>query len=139
MAFFDESNIVNSKKFDGNTKACIQKSGRLGFTREAATLLKLDVERRMLVSAMDNGDLAVVIVDADDERGFKIQAASGYFYVKMKNYFDSQEIDYVDKRVTYSISMTMEEFNGSTVFKFKREISQRTVNAKDDIANEIDE
>lgn len=136
MAFFDEARIVDSSRFDGNTKSCIQKSGRLGFTREGAALLDLSKEKRMLVSGMDNGDIGVVIVDADDPRGFRIQAAGEYYYVKMKNYFDSLGIDYVTNRVMFSISMTTEEYQGHPVFKFKREIAIRKATDKDDIPDD---
>ena len=37
----------------------------------------------------------------------------------MKNFFDSQSIDYIERRVSYDISETPESYQGKSVYKFK--------------------
>jgi hypothetical protein len=125
MALFDENAIVDAQRYAVNAKACIQKNGRLGFTREGAELLNLSPETKILFSVNVNGDLAAIVCDEDEQRGFRVQKAGGYFYIRMKNFFDSLDVDYEGKRVAYDISETAELYQGKRVFKFKRGIYER--------------
>ena len=125
MGLFDESMVVDAQKYAVNAKACIQKNGRLGFTREGAELLGLNVGVTILFSVIPNGDLAAVICDETELRGFRVQKAGNYYYIRMKNFFDSQGLDYEGKRVAYDISETPEQYQGKCVFKFKRGIYER--------------
>ena len=122
---FDENNVVDAQKYAVNAKACIQRNGRLGFTREAAELLGLHEGLTALFSAMPSGDLAAVICDASESRGFRVQKAGNYFYIRMKNFFDSQSLDYIKKRVSYDISETQERYQDKVVYKFTRGIYER--------------
>lgn len=122
---FDENLVVDAQKYALNAKASIQRNGRLGFTGEAAKLLGLQEGLTMLFSATPNGDLAAVICDASESRGFRVQKAGDYFYIRMKNFFDSQNLDYIKKRVAYDISETPERYQGRVVYKFTRGIYER--------------
>lgn len=133
MLFFNENNLIDAQRYSGNTKCSVQQSGRIGFTKEGAELLGLEKDKRLLISEMENGDLAAIICDSDETRGFKIQVASGYCYAKMKNYFDSLGIDYVANRVSYSIAITSEQYQGKPVFKFTREMAKRKESDKEEI------
>ena len=125
MKLFDESMVVDAQRYTVNAKACIQKNGRLGFTREGAELLGLSANVTILFSVIPTGDLAAVICDENEPRGFKVQKAGNYYYIRMKNFFDSQGLDYEEKRVAYDISETPEIYQGKRVFKFKRGIYER--------------
>lgn len=122
---FDENKIIDAQKFTLNAKASIQRNGRLGFTGEAAKLLSLQEGLTMLFSVMQNGDLAAVICDASESRGFRIQKAGDYYYIRMKNFFDSQSLDYIKRRVSYDISETLERYQGKVVYKFTHGIYER--------------
>jgi len=122
---FDENTVVDAQKYAINAKACIQRNGRLGFTREAAELLNLQEGKSMLFSVNLNGDLAAVLCDASETRGFRVQKAGKYYYIRMKYFFDSQNMDYIEKRVSYDILETPERYQGKPVFKFKRGIYER--------------
>ena len=122
---FDENTVINAQKYALNAKACIQRNGKLGFTKEAADLLGLHEGLTILFSMAQNGDLAAVICDASEARGFKIQKAGEYYYIRMKNFFDSQSLDYIKKRVSYDISETQEQYQGKTVYRFSRGIYKR--------------
>ena len=122
---FDENTVVDAQKYALNAKASIQRNGRLGFTGEAAKLLCLQEGLTMLFSTMSNGDLAAVVCDASESRGFRVQKAGDYFYIRMKNFFDSQNLDYIKKRVAYDISETPERYQDKVVYKFTRGIYER--------------
>ncbi len=125
MVLFDENMIIDAQRYAINAKACIQKNGRLGFTREAADLLGLNAHQTMLFSNSTNGDMAAIVCDESEVRGFRIQKAGNYFYIRMKNFFDSLNLDYVGKRISYDVIETSERYNGKIVFKFKRGIFER--------------
>lgn len=127
MGIFDESKMVDARRFSGNAKASIQNNGRLGFSADAARILNLESEKRLLVSDIGDGNLAVIIGEKDDERGFRIQKGGDYFYTKMKSFFDSQEVEYTQKRVIYDISETKERFNDTPVFR----LTKRVIDKKD--------
>ncbi len=74
---------------------------------------------------MPNGDLAAAICDATETRGFRVQKAGDYFYIRMKNFFDSQSLDYIKMRVTFDISETSERYQDKIVYKFTRGIYER--------------
>ena len=139
MGLFDESCIVDAQKYAINAKACIQKNGRLGFTREAAELLGLNEKTVLLFSLIEGGNLAVIVCDDSEPRGFRVQKAGNYFYIRMKNFFDSQGLDYIERRVAYDISETTERFNGKTVFKFKRGIYERRSTDDPGVEESLDE
>lgn len=128
MGYFNEEAVIDAQKFTINAKASIQKNGRLGFSNEAATLLSLDEGKYLLFSCINSGDLAAIVCDNTDVRGFKVQKGGKYFYIRMKNFFDAQDIDYVKKRVSFEIIETTEEYKGKTVFRFKRGIFARKSN-----------
>lgn len=128
MPLFDEQSVVDATRYALNAKACIQKNGRLGFTREAAELLSLNDREAILFSCLPSGDLAAVFCSSKEPRGFKIQKAGNYFYIRLKNFFDSLSLDYIRKRVSFDISETAEEYKGQTVFKFTRGIYDRKSN-----------
>ena len=79
----------------------------------------------MLFSNSANGDMAAIVCDDSELRGFRIQKAGNYFYIRMKNFFDSLNLDYVGKRVSYDIIETPERYDDKIVFKFKRGIFER--------------
>ena len=132
MPLFNEENIVDARRFAGNAKATIQSNGRLGFSAEAAKLLALTPEKKLLISDIGDGNLAGVIEESGDSRGFRIQKAGDYYYVKMKNFFDSQEVEYVANRVIYDIRETKENFEGAPVFRFSKRIIQGGKDSDDD-------
>ena len=139
MDFFNEDNVVDAQRYAVNAKSSIQKNGRMGFTREAADLLQLADGQTMMFSANPDGDFGAVICDENEKRGFKVQKAGTYFYIRMKNVFDSQGLDYIGKRVAYDISETGERFQDKTVYKFKRGIFERRSSDPDDETPESEE
>ena len=127
MEKFDISKAVDARKFSLHAKATVQRTGKLGFSMEAAELLGLrgiasesaSVSKRIVLQDVGNNDWLAVIVNGNDERGFRIQKGGDYYYLNMRQYFKAAEIDYQNNRVIYDISATNESFEGGTVYLFK--------------------
>lgn len=138
---FEESRIVNASGFAQNAKATVQRSGRLGLSREAAELLKVQRDGKLLISVSENGDLGCVILppEVDDPRGFRWQQASNYFSANLRPFFEKIGLDYANTGVTtiYDIVPTDESYVGYPVFKLhKRQLKRRSAKKKEGDAEE---
>ena len=128
---FDDTKIVNADSFAKNAKATAQRSGRLGLSREAATMLNVQKGGRVLIATCDNGDLGCVILppESNDTRGFRWQQASNYFSANLKPFFDKIGLNYSDPEITtiFDIVPTDELYGGYPVFKLhKRQVRKRS-------------
>ncbi len=126
---FDDSTIVNAESFAKNAKATAQRSGRLGLSSEAATLLNVQKGGRVLIAHNDNGDLGCVILppESNDTRGFRWQQASGYFSANLKPFFDKIGLDYANKEVTtiFDVVTTDEHYGEHPVFRLHKRLVKR--------------
>ncbi len=116
LKFFNPNNL------DKNLKATAHKTGKLGFTVDAAKKLQLSVEKcaGIAINGEDETDksLYVVIYPDKQEGSFNISKAGKYYYINTKTLFDSLRVDYVKDYVVYDISEEM--IDSQKVFKFKR-------------------
>ena len=127
MMQFDMSKAVDARRFSLHAKATVQRTGKLGFSMEAAELLGLKDEsseiesvcRRIVLQEVGNNDWLAVLINGNDERGFRVQKGGDYYYLNMRQYFKASGIDYVNNRVIYDITATSESFEGNTVYLFK--------------------
>lgn len=133
---FDETKIVDARKFVGKCKATVQRSGRLGFTETAQDEMHLERGARLLVSDIGDGNLAVVVLPLDkaDDRGFEVKRSGVYFSVNMKAFFDQRGVRYRDSsiRTIYDIVRLDEQYQGLPVFKFTKRERKRTIDMPDD-------
>lgn len=131
---FEENRIVNAGGFVENAKATVQRSGRLGLSREAANLLKPERNGRILLATCDDGNLGCVVLPPNsyDSRGFRWQLASGYFSANLRPFFDSVGLDYSNTEVTtiFDIVQTDEKYMGFPVFKLRKRLVRRRPNMK---------
>lgn len=125
MPIFNESNMLDAERLSRIARATVQNSGRLGFSADSTDLMGLAPNKRLLVSECGEKDLAVVIGDESDKRGFVIKQTGAYFYVRMKNYFDENGIDFKKTSIIYDITEMKEQFEGRPVFKLSRRDSKR--------------
>ena len=114
--------FIDPSSLDKNLKATIHRSGKLGFTIEAAKKLKL-TETKSASIAINEDDpndknIYVVVHETIEGSAFKINKAGDYFYVNTKALFDDMKIDYINHSVVYDISS--EVIDGHDVYKFKR-------------------
>lgn len=114
--------FFNPDDLDKNLKATVHKTGKLGFTVEAAKKMELSKEKSAGIGINDedssDNSLYVVIYPEKKEGAFSISKAGAYYYINTKALFDSLRIDYVKDNVVYDISKT--DIEGQVVFKFKR-------------------
>ena len=129
-----EIKFFNPQDFDGNVKATIHTTGKLGFTDAAIKNLKLAEKKGMKIgrnttNTLDK-NLYVLFTDEVTQDSFKINKAGAYYYVNTKALFDNMELLYRNKRISFDIVPTT--INGTTMYKFIYKEKLRT----DDKENE---
>ena len=137
MNILKNSKIIDARIFSKSAKLTCQRSGKLGFSTEAANLfsLKDNIEKRLLLYDIGSNNLAAIITEEANEEGFKILKGGEYFYVRLKNFLDSRSIPYKEKRVIYDISDSGEELEGKTIYKLTQRIREFS-NDETDVENE---
>ena len=121
--------FFNPQKLDRNLKATAHKSGKLGFTVEAAKKMSLDISKSAGIAINEDEEtdlsLYVIIYPNKQEGSFKISKAGAYFYVNTKSLFDTLKIDYKNDWVVYDISK--EVIESQDIFKFARREKSKKV------------
>lgn len=125
--------IISAKQFAMKLKATIQKSGRLGFTEDAAKVMDLQSGKYAKFAQDDESDaLYLIIIDKGDEEAFPIRESSGYYYVPAKLMFDMLKLDYEHNNIMFDLIRRAdhdEELQGQ-VFYMKQRTNKRK--GKDD-------
>ena len=129
---FDFSKAYDGRRLTSMTRASVQSNGNLCFPREAARQLGISLESSLLICPMGPKDLAVTVVDKDNERGFKIKKTGPYFYVPFRSLMTECGIDCTKVRVVYDIIELNEQYEGHSVFKFNRRIIDHTADAAEE-------
>lgn len=105
----------------------MHRTGKLGFTQDAAKKLKLPTNRSADIgfNEEDQSDKNLYLfVHHDDKKGeFKIIKAGLYYYLNTKVLFDNLKIDYRKEPVSFDISP--EEIGGETVYILKRRMKMK--------------
>jgi len=113
---------INPEGLEKNMKATAHKSGKLGFTMDAAEKMQLSADKsvKIAINEEDSSDknLYVMINSGVSDGGFKISKAGQYYYINTKALFDSLKIDYKKDWVVYDISR--EEVDGQQIYVFTR-------------------
>ncbi|MBS1501169.1 MAG: hypothetical protein JST32_03855 [Bacteroidetes bacterium] len=119
--------FFNPNELDRNLKATVHKSGKMGFTIEAANKMGLSIQKGMLIgyNEDDNTDKNLyIVIDKDkQESSFQILKAGAYYYVNTKPLFDTLKVDYVNKTISFDIME--EDIEGLKVFFFKIKEKER--------------
>jgi len=114
--------FITPDGLDKNLKATAHKSGKLGFTMDAAEKLKLTSEKSVGVAVNEDDpsdtNLYVIINEHVKDDAFKINKAGQYYYVNTKALFDALKIDYKNEWIVYDISK--ETIEGQLIHRFKR-------------------
>ena len=119
---YDFSQAFDGKRLTRMMRASVQRNGHLNFPPEAGRQLGLSLEKSLLICPMGTKDMAVTVVDKDNERGFMVKKTGPYFYVPLKSLLNECEIDYVNNTVVYDIIELNDKYEGRPVFKFNRRI-----------------
>ena len=118
-----------------NLRATVHKTGKLGFTQEAAKKMGLSTDKVILIgeNEEDQSDacLYLVVVAEKHENGFRINKNSGYFNINAKSLLDDLQINYTtDESVIFDI--TELKIGQDSVFKLKRRQIKKVLNADSD-------
>lgn len=126
-SFIENCTLLDATRLSKSAKATIQASGRLGFSGEAVKLMELKEPQTILI-LKNNGsnDLAAVVVEGEDKRGFFLKRSGPNYYLRMKNYFDQEGIDYKNFRVIFDITQLDETFEDHPVFKLSYRAIEKT-------------
>lgn len=114
--------FLTPDSLDKNLKATAHKTGKLGFTVDAANKLELSIEKSASIAINEDDhldrSLYVVIHPIKQENAYKISKAGEYYYINTKALFDNLKVDYVNDWVVYDISI--ETIDNQKIYKFKR-------------------
>ena len=114
--------FFNPDSLDKNLKATVHKSGKLGFTVDAARRLKLETNKSAAIGTNEDDpsddSLYIIIYNEVRNGAFRIAKAGQYYYINLKALFDALKINYKQESVVYDISE--EPFGDEIVFKFSR-------------------
>ena len=119
--------FFNPQTVDKNIKATVHKTGKLGFTIEAAKKLDLNVGMSMKI-AINDGDevdtnLYGVLYNTIEDESFKVYKAGKYYFLNLKPLLDTIKLDY--KKHTYIYDIVEEKIQGIDFFVFKRRVSTK--------------
>ena len=119
--------FFNPQTVDKNIKATVHKTGKLGFTIEAAKKLTLEVGMSMKI-AINEGDesdtnLYGVLYTTIEDQSFKVYKAGQYFFLNLKPLLDTIKLDY--KKHTYIYDISEETIQETEMFVFKRRVSNK--------------
>ena len=107
---------------DRNIKATVHKTGKIGFTVDAAKKLSLSVNCSLSIGMNEentgDSNLYVMVHSTVETGAFKVSKAGGYYYVNTKVLFDNLKIDYTNSAIVYDI--TEEDIDGQKMYKFKK-------------------
>ena len=109
-------------ELEKNLKVTIHKTGKAGFTFDAAKKLQLSIDKSAGIGINEDDEtdknLYMVIYPTASEGDFKVSKAGEYFYLNTKVLFDNLKIDYIKENVVYD--MSEHEHEGQTFYKLKR-------------------
>jgi len=108
-------------------KASVHKTGRLGFSSDAAEYLGLKegYSASILMNDDDSNDKNLYVQihhNQEDSDNFKIGKAGEYFYIGMKWFYHYHNEDYLSQDISYDITKT--EIDGEPFFVFKRKLTK---------------
>jgi hypothetical protein len=108
---------------DRNLKATIHRSGKLGFTKDAADKLQLkaSTSANIGMNEEDPSDekLYMVFYDNPVSGSFRVVKAGSYFYLSTKPLFDTLKYDYLNESISFDITRES-QFEGQPVYALKR-------------------
>lgn len=121
-----EIEFYKAKELIKNLKATVHKTGKLGFTSNAASCLNLSNAKSANIgfNKQDTSDKNLYLFIYENKDGdFNVVKAGEYYYVSTKVLFDNLKIDYINDNVSFDI--TPMEQDGKTFYALKRKEYKR--------------
>jgi len=129
-----EIEFYDPNLLDKNLKATAHKSGKLGFTVDAANKLELSQEKSIGIghdkSNPADKNLYVVVYNENRPHAFKVNKAGLYYYVNMKPLFDTLKIDYKKESVVFDIA-EHGHIDGHKLYRFEKREKKQKMNLVD--------
>lgn len=121
--------IYKLEDLDKNLKATVHRTGKLGFTSEAAKKMNLSANKSIDIghNEIDLSDTNLYLfTHSDENKGqFRVVKAGKYYYINTKPLFDTLRMDYISDTVSFNI--VPEEIEGERVFVLKRRLKTSKV------------
>ncbi|MDO4511687.1 MAG: hypothetical protein Q4B68_07725 [Bacteroidales bacterium] len=118
--------IIDISMFSLKLKATIQKSGRLGFTRDTANAIgcNKEISVKFARDSEDGDALYMIVSEKGATNSLSVSKAGEYYYVQAKLLFDSLGIDYKTQTVMFDlVRMSNLDINlGGQVYKLNKRI-----------------
>lgn len=110
------------KELERNLKISIHKSGKMGFTVEAAKKLKLSTGKSAAIGTneedLSDDSLYLMMYEGIEDDAFRVSKAGAYYYINTKPLFDALKMDYSKGDMVYD--MTEQKIGEDLVYKLKR-------------------
>lgn len=116
--------IISTRNFTKPLKVTLQSSGKLGFTRDTADVLKLD-SGRMIQFGRDEekNEMYMILVQEQREDAFAVAKAGDYYYLPTTLMFDALGYDYKVKTYFFDLVRRTDmdaELNGEVYYMKER-------------------
>lgn len=116
--------IISTKNFTKPLKVTLQSSGKLGFTRDTADVLKLD-SGRMIQFGRDEEkkEMYLILVQEQREDAFAVAKAGDYYYLPTTLMFDALGYEYKIKTYFFDLVRRADmdaELNGEVYYMKER-------------------
>ena len=116
--------IISTKNFTKPLKVTLQSSGKLGFTRDTADVLRLD-SGRMIQFGRDEekNEMYLILVREQREDAFAVAKAGDYYYLPTTLMFDALGYDYKVKTYFFDLVRRADmdaELNGEVYYMKER-------------------
>lgn len=116
--------LYKLEDLDKNLKATIHRTGKMGFTADAAKKLKLPSIRSADIgfnSDDANDKNLYLFLHPEPKRGqFNVVKAGAYYYINTKVLYDNLKLDYVKETISYDI--TPQQIGGEQAYILKRRV-----------------
>ena len=115
-------NFIKPKEINTVAKITIHKSGKMGFSRGASELLRLDVNKYAKFGFNEDKDFFIVTTQESDDSTFSISKAGEYYYILAKSLLQEIGIDYTSRDTTiFDIKRTNEEY----IYKLNKRVIKK--------------
>ncbi len=114
--------FYSPEQLDKNLKATVHKTGKLGFTIDAAKKLELSENKSISIGRNEedvtDDDLYVIVNEGKQQGSFNVNKAGDYYYISTKALFDNFGWDY--SKFAISFDITPIEYDGQKLYRFKK-------------------
>ena len=121
--------FIEPKESDGIAKLTVHKSGKLGLSKNATSLLDVENKKYCQFARDENKEnnsiLYMLMNKENDGRSFSISKAGDYYYIKAKSLLNDLDIDYSDVTKTIIFDIYPIEYDGDRIYKLTKRIIKK--------------